>query len=58
MGHAGIKVTLDTYGHLLPGSEAEAATLMDAYLARRSADRLSRRLSRTPRKSSSSKCSA
>jgi hypothetical protein len=34
MGHAGIKVTLDTYGHLLPGSEAEAATLMDAYLAR------------------------
>jgi integrase len=34
MGHANIKVTLDIYGHLLPGSEAEAAGLFDAYLAR------------------------
>jgi integrase len=25
MGHASITVTLDTYGHLMPGSEAEAA---------------------------------
>lgn len=33
-GHANIGVTLDLYGHLLPGSEDEAATLFDAYLAR------------------------
>jgi hypothetical protein len=32
MGHASITVTLDTYGHLMPGSEAEAAALVDAYL--------------------------
>jgi integrase len=34
MGHASITTTLDRYGHLFPGSEAEAATLLDAYLAR------------------------
>jgi integrase len=34
MGHANIKVTYDLYGHLMPGSESEAAGLMDAYLAR------------------------
>lgn len=34
MGHANIGITLDLYGHLMPGSEAEAATLLDAYLAR------------------------
>lgn len=34
MGHANIKVTLDTYGHLLPGSEDEAGELMNAFLAR------------------------
>jgi integrase len=33
MGHANIKVTLDTYGHLMPGSEGEAAELLDGYLA-------------------------
>ncbi len=33
MGQSTITITLDRYGHLLPGSEAEAATLMDAYLA-------------------------
>jgi integrase len=32
MGHANISVTLDRYGHLMPGSEAEAAGLLDAYL--------------------------
>jgi integrase len=32
MGHASITVTLDTYGHLMPGSEAEAAGLVEAYL--------------------------
>ena len=34
MGHANIATTLDRYGHLFPGSEAEAAELLDAYLAR------------------------
>ena len=33
MGHASITVTLDLYGHLLPGSEDEAAALLDTYLA-------------------------
>jgi integrase len=34
LGHASITTTLDRYGHLFPGSEAEAASLVDAYLAR------------------------
>ena len=34
LGHASITTTLDRYGHLFPGSEAEAAGLVDAYLAR------------------------
>jgi integrase len=33
MGHASITVTLDLYGHMLPGSEDEAASLLNAYLA-------------------------
>ena len=41
MGHSSIKVTFDLYGHLFPGSEAEAAGLLDAYLAR--ADTAARR---------------
>jgi hypothetical protein len=32
MGHSSIQVTFDLYGHLMPGSEAEAAALLDAYL--------------------------
>lgn len=36
MGHASITVTLDRYGHLFPGSEGEAAELLDAYLERAS----------------------
>jgi integrase len=35
MGHANISITLDRYGHLMPGAEGEAADLLDAYLARR-----------------------
>jgi integrase len=31
-GHANISITLDLYGHLLPGSEDEAAARLDAYL--------------------------
>ena len=34
MGHASITITLDRYGHLFPGSEDEAAGLLDAYLVR------------------------
>jgi integrase len=32
MGHSTITVTLDRYGHLLPGNEQEAAALLDAWL--------------------------
>jgi hypothetical protein len=32
MGHANISTTIDRYGHLLPGGEAEAADLLDGYL--------------------------
>ncbi len=31
-GHAKISTTLDLYGHLMPGSEEEAAGLLDTYL--------------------------
>jgi len=34
MGHASIQTTYDLYGKLMPGSEAESAALVDAYLAR------------------------
>jgi hypothetical protein len=32
MGHANVSITLDRYGHLMPGNEEEAAGLLDAYL--------------------------
>jgi len=32
MGHSSITVTLDRYGHLLPGNEHEAALLLDTWL--------------------------
>lgn len=34
MGHADISITIDRYGHLMPGNEEEAAALLDAYLWR------------------------
>jgi integrase len=34
MGHSNIAITMDRYGHLMPGNEAEAAELLDAYLQR------------------------
>jgi integrase len=34
MGHASVTITFDRYGHLMPGNEAEAAGLLDAYLER------------------------
>jgi integrase len=45
MGHANISITLDRYGHLMPGTEAEAAQLLDTYLAamRERAEEMSRR---------------
>jgi integrase len=32
MGHNSITITLDRYGHLMPGNENEAAKLLDTYL--------------------------
>ena len=43
MGHSSITVTLDRYGHLMPGNEREAAALLDEYLER---DRLKHSLRR------------
>jgi integrase len=34
MGHASVTITYDRYGHLMPGSESEAAARLDAYLER------------------------
>ena len=33
MGHSSVTITLDRYGHLMPGNESEAAQRLDAYLA-------------------------
>jgi integrase len=33
MGHASVMITLDRYGHLMPGNEEQAAGLLDDYLA-------------------------
>lgn len=32
IGHSSITITLDRYGHLMPGNEAQAAALLDTYL--------------------------
>ena len=50
MGHSSITVTFNRYGHLMPGSETEAAGLLDRYLkaaaaAVRGADGTARRKS-------------
>lgn len=34
LGHSSVTITFDRYGHLMPGNEAEAARLLDAYLER------------------------
>lgn len=34
MGHSSVTITLDRYGHLMPGNENEATDLLDAYIAR------------------------
>lgn len=38
MGHATVTTTLDRYGHLMPGAEAEAAGILDRYLDAARAD--------------------
>lgn len=32
LGHSGVAITLDTYSHVLPGLQEEAADLLDALL--------------------------
>jgi hypothetical protein len=39
MGHSSITVTLDRYGQLMPGNEAEAARMLDGYLQRQNRSR-------------------
>jgi integrase len=39
MGHASITITIDRYGHLLPGGEADAIALLDSYHRRHEACR-------------------
>ena len=36
MGHSSITVTIDRYGHLMPGNEKEAAKLLDAFVEKHS----------------------
>jgi len=33
MGHSTISMTLDRYGHLMPGNEDEAAAMLESYLS-------------------------
>jgi len=33
LGHASITITLDRYGHMLPGNESQAADIFNRYLA-------------------------
>ena len=37
LGHASISITLDRYGHLMPGNEREAGLLLDSFLERSAA---------------------
>jgi hypothetical protein len=46
MGHSSIQVTLDKYGHLMPGAENEAASRLDALLE--NAARKARKADTTP----------
>ena len=34
LGHTSVAITLDRYGHLMPGNENEAANMLDTYLDR------------------------
>lgn len=46
MGHANISITMDRYGHLMPGNEREAAGMLDSYLRQRAP--VSRQNGRSP----------
>jgi integrase len=48
MGHANVSITLDRYGHLMPGNEEEAAGLLDAYLARARAATVAQSVAQEP----------
>ncbi len=48
IGHSSITVTIDRYGHLLPGGEAEAAALLDEYHTRRRQEASRRQQRREP----------
>ena len=39
LGHTTISMTYDRYGHLMPGNEAEAARLLDAFLREKAEER-------------------
>ena len=41
LGHSSVTITYDRYGHLMPGNEEEAASLLDAYLASKRSLRVS-----------------
>ena len=41
MGHSSITITLDRYGHLMPGNEQESAGLLNDYLERRPSSEIS-----------------
>lgn len=38
IGHSDIRTTYNRYGHLMPGGEREAATMLDVFLSRAGAD--------------------
>jgi integrase len=38
LGHSTIAMTFDTYGHLMPGAEDEAAAATNTYLAKLAAE--------------------
>jgi integrase len=38
MGHASITITVDRYGHVLPGNEHQAANLLEHWLQHTSAN--------------------
>jgi hypothetical protein len=40
LGHASVNITLDTYGHVLPGLQEAAAAALDSVLAEPSSQRL------------------
>ena len=50
MGHSSITITLDRYGHLMPGNEHEAAQLLDHYLEQSGPKQVALHLDERPRR--------